>query len=107
MQDPEALLIFSGGMTRPHTDSTEASSYYRLAKSGNVFALEAESLRQAGEEVQAIEGDFERVTTEVRTQNLTLTSPDANGQRGAGLRAGFVRELTLFDCKIQGVCVLS
>ncbi|KAM0790823.1 hypothetical protein ACM66B_004668 [Microbotryomycetes sp. NB124-2] len=57
VKDPEALLIFSGGMTRAHTDLTEAVSYFRLAKAGNVFA------RFKPEDEQTND-DFERVTTE-------------------------------------------
>lgn len=46
-------------MTRAHTDATEAISYYRLAKAGNVFAqFMPEHLKKNGE------ADFDRVTTE-------------------------------------------
>ncbi|KAK4050748.1 hypothetical protein OIO90_004970 [Microbotryomycetes sp. JL221] len=59
VKDPQALLIFSGGMTRAHTDATEAISYYRLAKAGNIFS-------QFMNSQDKIEGqaDFDRVTTE-------------------------------------------
>ena len=65
--DPSSLLIFSGGMTRPHTTLSEAMSYYRLARAGNLYAKfrteqDKERLRREGRE----EGEFERVTTEVR-----------------------------------------
>ncbi|KAK4050823.1 hypothetical protein OIV83_003245 [Microbotryomycetes sp. JL201] len=57
VRDPEALLVFSGGMTRAHTDLTEAISYFRLAKAGNVFS------RFKPEDDQ-VNDDFDRVTTE-------------------------------------------
>ncbi|GAA5922133.1 hypothetical protein JCM3775_003502 [Rhodotorula graminis] len=62
VRDPEALLIFSGGQTRPTSDLTEGQSYARLAKLGNLYQQfmsddERRSIVSAG-------GDFDRVTTE-------------------------------------------
>lgn len=59
MTDPQSLLIFSGGMTRPHTTLSEAMSYYRLARAGNLYA-QFQSKEERGREEF-----FERVTTEV------------------------------------------
>ncbi|BGP02181.1 hypothetical protein RTBOTA2_005060 [Rhodotorula toruloides] len=59
VRDPEALLIYSGGQTRPNSDLTEGLSYARLAKLGNIyeqFMDEEQRHKNAGE--------FERVTTE-------------------------------------------
>ncbi|ORY89035.1 hypothetical protein BCR35DRAFT_300816 [Leucosporidium creatinivorum] len=57
VRDPSSLLIFSGGMTRPASTLSEAMSYYRLAKAGNIYeAFMSEEERARGE--------FGRVTTE-------------------------------------------
>lgn len=63
MNDPEALLVFSGGMTRPHTVLTEATSYARLAKAGNIYAQFASNDPKSASKGMGV--DFERVTTEV------------------------------------------
>ncbi|GAA5821038.1 hypothetical protein JCM10212_006520, partial [Sporobolomyces blumeae] len=58
VQDPRALLIFSGGQTREGATLTEALSYLRIAKLGNVF-------QQYMSDEDRVEGqEFERVTTE-------------------------------------------
>lgn len=58
VQDPSALLIFSGGMTRPASTLSEAMSYYRLAKAGNIYShFMTDEQKGRGEE-------FQRVTTE-------------------------------------------
>lgn len=58
VQDPSALLIFSGGQTRPDSTLTEALSYLRLSKFGNVFSqfMTDQERKQVRE--------FDRVTTE-------------------------------------------
>ncbi|EIN12102.1 hypothetical protein PUNSTDRAFT_99521 [Punctularia strigosozonata HHB-11173 SS5] len=37
LKDPDSLLMFSGGQTRPSSPMTEADSYLRLALASNVF----------------------------------------------------------------------
>ncbi|GAA6013637.1 hypothetical protein JCM10207_004798 [Rhodosporidiobolus poonsookiae] len=62
VRDPEALLIYSGGQTRPHSTLTEALSYARLAKAGNLYSqFMTDSQRQAA---AAQGGEFDRATTE-------------------------------------------
>jgi hypothetical protein len=58
-------------MTRPHTDSTEATSYYRLAKAGNLFSHHRQTdrdVKKKGVKQESEDGapneDFDRVTTE-------------------------------------------
>ncbi|GAA5859454.1 hypothetical protein JCM1840_004623 [Sporobolomyces johnsonii] len=61
VQDPEALLIYSGGQTKPDASLTEAQSYARLAKAGNIYAqfmTDQERTKGGGT------GEFDRVTTE-------------------------------------------
>ena len=59
VQDPEALLIYSGGQTRAHSDMSEATSYARLAKAGDIYA---QFVKDDPDHRFGIE--FERVTTE-------------------------------------------
>ncbi|KAK4704890.1 hypothetical protein P7C70_g1323, partial [Phenoliferia sp. Uapishka_3] len=61
VQDPEALLIYSGGQTRANADFTEATSYARLAKAGNIYSQYA--TRNQGEDSFGVK-EFGRVTTE-------------------------------------------
>ncbi|GAA5974747.1 hypothetical protein JCM11641_007250 [Rhodosporidiobolus odoratus] len=60
VRDPEALLIYSGGQTRPSADLTEGLGYARLAKAGNLYSqfMSDDQLRISNG------GDFDRVTTE-------------------------------------------
>ncbi|KAJ8521192.1 hypothetical protein ONZ45_g2079 [Pleurotus djamor] len=39
VNDPQALLVFSGGQTRPGSTTTEGESYLRLALSANLFKM--------------------------------------------------------------------
>ncbi|KDE04318.1 hypothetical protein MVLG_05199 [Microbotryum lychnidis-dioicae p1A1 Lamole] len=55
-KDPDALLIYSGGMTRHGATISEATSYARLAEAGNVYE---KYLKLAEKNLP-----FERVTTE-------------------------------------------
>ncbi|GJN92381.1 hypothetical protein Rhopal_005411-T1 [Rhodotorula paludigena] len=62
VRDPQALLIYSGGQTRPTSDLSEGQSYARLAKFGNLYQqFMSDDERRA---VVASGGDFDRVTTE-------------------------------------------
>lgn len=63
-EDPESLLVYSGGQTRLNSRSiaTEAMSYARLARAGDIydqFATEDEGKDGKGESEE-----FDRVTTE-------------------------------------------
>ncbi|SCZ88958.1 BZ3500_MvSof-1268-A1-R1_Chr1-1g00856 [Microbotryum saponariae] len=58
-KDPDALLIYSGGVTRHGATISEATSYARLAEAGNVYE---KYLKPAEKNLP-----FERVTTEVRS----------------------------------------
>ncbi|GAA5839997.1 hypothetical protein JCM3766R1_000636 [Sporobolomyces carnicolor] len=60
VQDPKALLVYSGGQTRPDSTLTEALSYLRLSKFGNVFA---QFMTDKERELAATK-EFDRVTTE-------------------------------------------
>ncbi|GAA5992443.1 hypothetical protein JCM5350_001592 [Sporobolomyces pararoseus] len=71
VKDPKALLIFSGGQTRPDSTLTEALSYLRLSKFGNVFSQfmsmsdkDRNLKSDPGIEVGVGVGEFDRVTTE-------------------------------------------
>ncbi|SCV71690.1 BQ2448_3278 [Microbotryum intermedium] len=55
-KDPDALLIYSGGVTRHGATISEATSYARLAEAGNVY----EKYMKSSEENMP----FDRVTTE-------------------------------------------
>ena len=88
------LLILSrpscSGQTRPTSDLTEGQSYARLAKLGNLYQQfmsddERRSIVSAG-------GDFDRVTTEVRSSFLVTCCVSASscvvrrGEGGCGAR---------------------
>ncbi|GAA5876767.1 hypothetical protein JCM16303_006280 [Sporobolomyces ruberrimus] len=62
VQDPKALLVFSGGQTRRDSTLTEALSYLRLSKFGNVFSQFMSDKERKLSLTNSIE--FERVTTE-------------------------------------------
>ncbi|KAI5480430.1 hypothetical protein MNV49_000583 [Pseudohyphozyma bogoriensis] len=62
VQDPEALLVYSGGQTRPGAELSEAQSYARLAKAGNVY--EQFMVRDPKKSLHPAGSVFERVTTE-------------------------------------------
>ncbi|KAM0754283.1 hypothetical protein T439DRAFT_332632 [Meredithblackwellia eburnea MCA 4105] len=81
VQDPEALLVFSGplslppltdppthktsGQTRHHAEWTEAMSYAHLAKAGNLYSQFASRDASSGGASTGLVGeDFDRVTTE-------------------------------------------
>ncbi|GAA6029053.1 hypothetical protein JCM8097_001570 [Rhodosporidiobolus ruineniae] len=61
VRDPEALLIYSGGQTRPHASLTEALSYARLAQAGNLYS---QFMTDAERSLTAGGDEFDRVTTE-------------------------------------------
>lgn len=78
------------GQTRPTSDLTEGQSYARLAKLGNLYQQfmsddERRSIVSAG-------GDFDRVTTEVRSSFLVTCCVSASscvvhrGEGGYGVR---------------------
>lgn len=69
VRDPQALLIYSGGQTRldPRTSLTEASSYARLARAGNIYS-------QFAQQTESGVTEFDRVTTEVRLSVATIRS---------------------------------
>ncbi|GAA6016270.1 hypothetical protein JCM11491_006798 [Sporobolomyces phaffii] len=60
VQDPKALLVFSGGQTRPESTLTEALSYLRLAKFGNVFS----QFMSDKDRKLSVGKEFDRVATE-------------------------------------------
>ncbi|GAA5897273.1 uncharacterized protein JCM6883_006638 [Sporobolomyces salmoneus] len=60
VQDPKALLVFSGGQTRPDATLTEALSYLRLSKFGNIFS----QFMSDSDRKLSITHEFDRVTTE-------------------------------------------
>ncbi|GAA5856611.1 hypothetical protein JCM8547_005890 [Rhodosporidiobolus lusitaniae] len=62
VRDPEALLIYSGGQTRPHALLTEALGYARLASAGNLYAQFMSPQQQQAYATTG--GEFDRVTTE-------------------------------------------
>ncbi|GAA5967958.1 hypothetical protein JCM3765_005559 [Sporobolomyces pararoseus] len=79
VKDPNALLIFSGGQTRPDSTLTEALSYLRLSKFGNVFSQfistssssnssssssTSSSSKGSGGKGGGLIEEFDRVTTE-------------------------------------------
>ncbi|GAA5940704.1 uncharacterized protein JCM15063_006333 [Sporobolomyces koalae] len=63
VQDPKALLVYSGGQTRPDSTLTEALSYLRLSKFGNIFQ---QFMTPHERELVQVRhgGEFDRVTTE-------------------------------------------
>lgn len=62
-EDPESLLVYSGGQTRLNSRSisTEAMSYARLARAGNFYSQFGS---RKSRETEDGEQEFERVTTE-------------------------------------------
>ncbi|GAA5915630.1 hypothetical protein JCM6882_002368 [Rhodosporidiobolus microsporus] len=62
VRDPEALLIYSGGQTRPSASLTEGLSYARLASAGNLYTQFMSPAQQQA--YAATGGEFDRVTTE-------------------------------------------
>jgi hypothetical protein len=87
-------------MTRPASTLSEAMSYYRLAKAGNVYQ------NFMNEEEKARGTEFERVTTEVSWLASTeggrvrRESRADVSLRGVGFRIGFVSECPLFHREV-------
>lgn len=78
VQDEHALLVFSGGQTREHAETTEAGSYAALARAGDVYGL-------AGGGGKGSAVPFERVTTEVSILVLLFRRAESSsGRRGLG-----------------------